>query len=174
MKKLYLLLSLLLVTLSVSAAPALKVKSGNWLSLLSEDSNVCVEFDYSNATWEEGESYEKFCGETYKARTEASVTDFISSFNTFSSGLKMANTLDGAKYKMIFRIKNLERKQGMSMWGRFFIRVYGEIEIVNIASNESICSILVNGHAGGDDFVPEDRLSKCFKSLAEKLIKLKK
>ena len=86
----------------------------------------------------------------------------------------MANTLDGAKYKMIFRIKNLERKQGMSMWGRFFIRVYGEIEIVNIASNESVCSILVNGHAGGDDFVPEDRLSKCFKSLAEKLIKLKK
>ena len=109
MKRLYLLLSLLLTSIVVSAAPVLKVNSGNWLSLLSEGANVCVEFDYSNATWEEGESYEKFCGETYKARTEASVTDFISSFNIFSSGLKMANTLDGAKYKMIFRIKNLEQ-----------------------------------------------------------------
>lgn len=174
MKKIYLLLSLLLVSITAGAAPALKVKSGNWLSLLSEDANVCVEFDYSKATWEEGESYEKFCGDTYKARTEASVTDFITSFNTVSNSLKMANTLEGAKYKMIFHIKNLERKQGMSMWGRFFIRVYGEIEIINITSNESVCSIIVNGHAGGDDFVPEDRLSKCFKALAEKLIKLKK
>lgn len=174
MKKIYVLFSLLIVSLSVNAAPALKVKSGNWLSLLSEDANVCVEFDYSNATWEEEESYEKFCGDTYKARTETSVKDFISSFNNFSSCLKMANTIEGAEYKMIFRIKNLERKQGMSMWGRFYIRIYGEIEIIKISSNESVCSILVNGHAGGDDVAPDDRLSKCFKALAEKLIKLKK
>lgn len=174
MKKFYLLLSLLLVSIAANAAPALKVKSGNWLTILSENANVCVEFDYTNATWEEGESYEKFCGETYKDRTAASVSDFITSFNTISNNLKMTNILEEAKYKMIFHIKNLERKQGMSMWGRFFIRIYGEIEIINIASNESVCSIIVNGHAGGDDFVPEDRLSKCFKALAEKLIKLKK
>lgn len=174
MKKLYLLLSLLFVSLSVNAAPALKVKTGNWLSLLSDNASVCVVFDYTQATWEEGESYEKFCGETYKARTEASVSDFITSFNDISNGLKMTNSSEDAKYKMIFHINNLERKQGMSMWGRFYIRIYGEIEIIDIASNEVVCSIIVNGHAGGDDFVPEDRLSKCFKALAEKLIKLKK
>ena len=173
MKKV-LLFAFALMAFSVSAAPALKIKSGNWLSLLNEQACAFVEFDYSNATWEEGDSYEKFCGDTYTSRRDASVSDFIMSFNDFSSALKMSNENNNAKYKFIFHINNLERKQGMSMWGRFYIRVYGEIEIVDIATNETICTINVNGHAGGADFVPEDRLSKCFKSLAEKLIKLKK
>lgn len=163
-----------MIAISANAALALKVKSGNWLSILNENAISFVEFDYSNAKWEEGQSYEKFCGDTYLPRVQASVSDFIVSFNELSTGLKMSDKSEDAKYKMVFHIDNLERKQGMSMWGRFFIRIYGQIEIIDNSTNECVCTIAVNGHSGGDDFVPEDRLSKCFRALADKLIKLKK
>ena len=174
MKKILFILSMLFATLSVSAASELKVKSGKWNSLKTEDARVCVKFDYSNARWEEGQSYENFCGETYEPRVSASVETFIYAFNENTTGLKFSEDEQDAKYKFVFHIKNLERKMSGFGWGRFFIRVYGEIEILDIASNTTICTIMVNGHAGDADYIPEDRLAKCFKALAEQLIKLKK
>ncbi|MGI6469878.1 MAG: hypothetical protein ACOX0S_00360 [Paludibacteraceae bacterium] len=170
-RKNLLLIVLALMVNSAIAAPALKVEKGNWVALLKEEAVAYVVFDYSKATWEGKKSYEEFCGDTYISRTESSVVDFVDAFNMGRTNLEMSNdsTLN-AKYKLTFHINKLERKQGMSMWGRFFIRVYGHMEIVNLESNEIVCAIAINGHAGGDDFVPEHRLSKCFKSLGWKLL----
>lgn len=173
MKKILIIAAILLNCSALIAAPALKVKSGKWAQVKSESALTYVEFDYSKAMWEEDKTYESFCGDTYGARVTASITDFVDSYNLGTSGLKMTIDQEAAKYKLVFHIDNLERKQGMTMWGRFFIRVYGTIEVVDLATDTPICEIIVKGHAGGDDFVPEDRLSKCFKSLAEKLLKLK-
>ena len=174
MKKILLLIVVFMNCSILFAAPALKVKSGNWSNIKSENLLTYVEFDYSNAKWENGKTYEAFCGDTYASRVAASISDFVDTYNTISSGMKMSTSSDEARYKFVFRIKNLERKQGMSMWGRFYIRIYGNIEIYDLSNESLICEISVNGHSGGDDFVPEDRLSKCFRNLAEQLFKLKK
>lgn len=174
MKRFFSILAILFAALSISAAPELKVKSGKWTSLKSEDAKVCVEFDYSKARWEEGQSYETFCGDTYEPRVSASVETFIYAFNENTIGLKLSQDEKDAQYKFVFHIRNIERKMSGFGWGRFFIRVYGEIEIIDIASNTTICTIMVNGHAGDADYIPEDRLAKCFRALAEQLIKLKK
>lgn len=173
MKKVLMIAAIIFNCSLLGAAPALKVKSGKWVQVRSEEALAQVVFDYSKAMWEEDKTYESFCGETYEPRVEASINDFINSYNEGTTALKMTHNQENAKYKLVFHIDNLERKQGMSMWGRFYIRVYGTIEVIEVATNAAICEIVVKGHAGGDDFVPEDRLSKCFKSLAEKLLKLK-
>lgn len=69
-----------------------------------------------------------------------------------------------AKYKLTFRISSLEQWQMSSFYGRLCMFVHGE----------TVCRIKVKGHSGNEDYVPEDRLSKCFKSLAKRLIKFKK
>lgn len=174
MKKIIFILPMLFAALSVSAAPELKVKLGKWTSLKSEDAKVYVEFDYSNARWEEGQSYEDFCGDTYEPRVSASVETFIYAFNENTIGMKLSQEEKDAQYKLIFHIRNIERKMSGFGWGRFFIRVYGDIEIIDVVSNTTICTIMVNGNAGDADYIPEDRLAKCFKALAEELVKLKK
>ncbi len=174
MKKTVLLLTLFLTAASAVAAPALKVTSGNWVEIKKDLAFAYVEFDYSKATWEGKKSYEEFCGDSYTSRTENSVITFIHTFNLGSTNLKMTNDPLDTQYKLIFHINNLERKQGMSMWGRFFIRIYGHIDIIDLESDEIVCTIAVNGHSGGDDFVPEGRLYKCFMSLGERLLRLKK
>ena len=145
-----------------------------WKSIVAEQVYACVEFDYSETTWEEGESYKEFCGETYEPRVKSSVADFIDAFNSATHGLKMTTEQDDAKYKFVFHIDNIERKQGMTMWGRFFSRVYGNIEVIDLQTEAVVCKIEVDGHRGGDDFVPEDRLAKCFRALAENLLDMKK
>ena len=60
----------------------------------------------------------------------------------------------------------------MSMWGRMYIEIRGEIEIFDIEKNESICKIKIKDLSGGEDFAPDDRLKKCFTELAEEFIGL--
>lgn len=175
MKQLVLLMVAMLAGYSMNAAPALKVANGNWADVVQEETLALVEFEYSNTTWEKKESYKTFCEGEYEQRVENSIKDFVAGFNKQSSNLKLVNDDPKAKYKLIFRINNLERKLGTGFQvGKFRIKVYGQIEVVDLASNDCVCKIIVNGHVGGWDYVPNDRLSKCFTSLGEELLNLKK
>lgn len=168
MKKI-IIIFIAVLTYNFATAGPLKIIFGNWEEIVKENVFAFVEFDYSQTMWEEDEPYDKFCGDSYTERVNFSIADFRATFNENSKSLRMTNRPEEAKYKLVFHIKNLERKQGMMMWGRCYIRVYGQIDIIDISTNETICSISVNGLAGDEDYVPNDRLSKCFKKLGEEL-----
>ncbi len=175
MKKMFTMIAAMLLACSMAYAKKapLTVTTGDICSLLNTDATMVVEFDYSHAIWEEDETYKDFCGDTYEERLENSVTAFVGGFNRVSAGLKAATSGDAA-YKMVVVVDNLERKQGMSMWGRMYIRIIGVIHVYDTATDQLVLTVNVKNHAGGEDFVPSDRLDKCFDSLAVEFVRLGK
>lgn len=173
MKKIFTMIAaMLLICSMVSAKKApLMVTTGDICSLLKTNAAMVVEFDYSHAMWEQEETYKEFCGDTYEERLENSVTAFVGAFNKESNALKATASGDAA-YKMVVTVDNLERKQGMSMWGRMYIRIIGTINVYDTATNQLILTVDVKNHAGGEDFAPSDRLNKCFDSLAVEFVGL--
>lgn len=176
MKRIILLLSLLFVGFQVSAHTigALRIVEGSWVSIKNEDATIYVEFDYSATRWFITNSYEEHCGEDYQARVELSLNEFVAAFNENSQGLKMSTNPEGAKYKLVFHITNLEIWQMSSLYGRLCMFVHGEMEITEITTSATICKIAVKGHSGKEDYTPEGRIAKCFSSLAKRLTKFKK
>lgn len=175
MKKMFTMIAAMLFACSMVYAKKapLTVTTGDICPLLKSDATMVVEFDYSHAMWEEDETYKEFCGDTYEERLENSVTAFVGAFNRESGVLKATASGDAA-YKMVVVVDNLERKQGMSMWGRMYIRIIGAIHVYDTATNQLVLTVDVKNHAGGEDFAPSDRLNKCFDSLAAEFIKLGK
>lgn len=171
MKNFYLTLTLCLFAVSTFAKD-LKILSGDLCPILEAPAEALVEFDYSKTTWEEEESYKSFCGEDYEHRVQDSYDTFIFKANSYENPLKFAQESSAAKYKIIIKLDDIERHQGMSMWGRMYIEIRGEIEIFDIEKNESICKIKIKDLSGGEDFAPDDRLKKCFTELAEEFIEL--
>ncbi len=155
------------------AKKSMVVTDGDICSLLGQDTTVSVAFDYSHTRWEQEESYKDFCGDDYQVRVDNSLTTFTEAFNRTSKTLRATNSGEAA-YRMVVVVDNLERKQGMVMWGRMYIRVTGQIRVFDAATNEPVLTVTVQNLAGDEDFVPNDRLNKCFDKLATQLVALGK
>lgn len=147
-----------------------KINSGN-NDFLKEEATAVVVFDYSDASWEEGETYEHWCGEDYAERVDLSYGSFRLGFNKESSKLKIKQDDPSAKYRIIVKITNME--QHMSGWGRFYAACSGTITVEEIATEESICNALFKEVDGDADYVPNDRLAKCFNALGKATAKMK-
>ncbi len=175
MKKAFTLMAAALLACSAVYAKKapLTVTTGDICALLKANAAMVVEFDYSHAMWEEEETYKDFCGDTYAERLENSVTAFVAAFNRENAALKATASGDAA-YKMVIVMDNLERKQGVSMWGRMYIRIIATINVYDTATNQLVLTVSVKNHAGGEDFAPSDRLNKCFDSLAVDFVRLGK
>ena len=74
---------------------------------------------------------------------------------------------------MVIRIDNFVQKQSGFGWGRFYVRIYGNIDIIDLASAKTVCSIEINGLSGSADYVQNDRMAKSFTELGEKLAEVK-
>jgi hypothetical protein len=99
-------------------AGGVKVKVGN-ASFLKENVSAIVEFDFTKTTWEEDEDFKAWCGDQYEKRITAMQQSFVVSFNENSKGLKIPESSDGAKYKIIIEVKDLERHQAFTgTWGQ--------------------------------------------------------
>ncbi len=174
MKKIGLVLaSLWMVAAMGYAKKSMTVTSGDICSLLRADTTVAVMFDYSHTRWEQEESYKDYCGDDYQVRVDNSLTTFVEAFNRTGKSLR-ATESGMAAYRMVVVVDNLEQKQGMVMWGRMYIRLTGSIQVFDVATGEQVLSVAVQNLAGDIDFVPNDRLNKCFDKLATQLVALGK
>ena len=165
--------TLFAVFLSLTAMAKVKVTSGS-TACLKENATAIVEFDYSEATFDKEQSYESWCGEDYEERVNLSKEEFIRSFNKKSKGLQINNDSSDAKYRIIVKVGNCDQNMGMSCtWGQMQFKCSGIITIVEIATNEIICTVDVNEVKGGCDYTPLDRITECFGSIGKELSKLK-
>ncbi len=150
----------------------LKVQSGT-TNFLKEDVISLVVFNFENATWEEDENYKAWCGEDYELRNKLAIENFIKAFNDESKSLKLTQETSDAKYRIVFNLTNLERHQSFSgMWGQCKISVTGVMEIIEIQTNKTVCSIFINKFGSGKDFTVTDGITKCFFGLGEKLTEI--
>lgn len=170
MKKILLFLIVSFLSVNVFAVKnKVVVKSGD-LSVLKETANAILEMDYNGTTWEDDDDYKQWCGKDYDERVRMSESAFSKRFNATSKGLKING--ENAKYKIVFKVANLEQHQGMHMWGRLHMAITGTIDVVDITTGKSVLSLDVVRVKGKADFTM-DRIKKAFGKLAERLFELK-
>ena len=163
----------LAVLLSVSAMAKVKVKSGS-AACMKEDATAVIEFDYSEATYDEDESYQSWCGEDFEERVNLSIEEFVGAFNKNSKGLQINNEDTNAKYRIVVKIGDCDMTRDMGCsWGEMKFKCSAMVTIVEIATNEVVCTIEVDEEEGLCDYVPNDRIASCFRSIARELAKKK-
>lgn len=166
----------ILVTLLASVycfAGGVKVKEGK-KAFLKENVSAIVEFDFSKTTWEEKENFKTWSGDQYEKRVNAIQQSFINSFNENSKGLKIVDDAKDAKYKIIVKVEDLERHQAFTgAWGQGKFSTTATISVIELATNQSVCEIIVDGYGSGKDFDYADGLGKCYKGLAKDIVKMK-
>ena len=150
-----------------------RITSGS-SGFLKEQVTAEMLFDYSETTWEEDQTYKRWCGEDYDERIELSKEAFIIAFNKKSDGLKIKlnDNNNGAKYKITFKVDNIEQHAG-GHWGQLYISCYGVISVQDINTEDIVCTISVNQINGEPDYVTNDRIAKCFREVGKKVASLK-
>ncbi|MCR5456063.1 MAG: hypothetical protein K6F33_13850 [Bacteroidales bacterium] len=177
MKKIILSLLLTFCFVNVFAGDhnAVRLISGS-TDVFNESATAILEFDYSETTWEEDEIYELYCGDDFQERVNVSEKAFEKKFNITSKGMKIKNEDSGAKYKIVFKIVDLEQHQSMSMWGRMTMEVTGQIDVIEISSGKSVCCLQLTKVQGEADYATNDRITKLFCNVADRILigKIKK
>ena len=149
------------------------LKTNGNTGALKQNAVASIEFDFSQTTWENDESFKEYCNDgTYDERIKVSTLSFINAFNQNSKGLKLSDDVQDVQYKVILRVYNFEQKQSGFGWGRFYIKVYGEILVQDAKTNETILTVVVKGISGNADYVQTDRFKKSFTVLGEEITKL--
>ena len=174
MKKFVLLVAAFVMAMTSFAKSDLKVKSGS-MAWAKENAKVSVKFDFLSAKWDKEEDFKKWCGDDYETRVNKSLNGFIKGFNNKSKAAQATASDDGAKYRIVVKIDNMDWRQSFSgMWGQFYALCWGMIEVTDIATGENVCTIEIDGANGDGDFTPNDRFTKCYEEVGETLAKLKK
>lgn len=164
-------LTVIIMTLLCTTAFAkVKITSGT-ADFLKTEATADIVFDYSEAAWEEDQSYKTWCGEDFDTRVKLSKESFTFAFNKNSKKLKINDGGKDAKYRITFKVENMEQKVGGN-WGQFYVRCYGTITVQDIATGETVCTINVSKEGGDTDYVPNDRISSCFSEIGKKVAKL--
>ena len=145
------------------------VQSGS-LEFLHLHANAILEMDYSSTLWEGDEFYKTWSGNDYEKRVEISRKSFTQEFNEVSDGLKI-NSID-AKYKIIFRVDELEQHKGSGSWGQFYMAISGVIDIIDIESGTSVLKINLNRVSGPPNYAMSERIEEAFASVAKRLYKM--
>lgn len=152
----------------VVSAGNLNVVSGSKKSIKSGEKAI-AKFDFESAAWEDGQDFKSFCGDTYDERVNGMSRRFISTFNQNCSKLTIERDATNCKYKIKVAADNFERKASGWGWGRFHIRWYGTITIIDLENKAEVCKIKGEKVSGDNDYVPLDRLIGCYRELAEQL-----
>ena len=172
MKRLLLLLGMICLLSSHCFASKIKVISGS-TEFLKKNGYSTIVFDFSKTTWEKDQDFETWCGNDYEKRIEAMKWAFLGAFNTKTKGLKIDNASTNPIYKIVIEVRDLERHQAFTgAWGQGKFSTTCLIRVIDIQTNENVCEIYVDGYGAGKDYDYADGLGKCFKGLAEEVVKL--
>ncbi|MBO7638141.1 MAG: hypothetical protein J6S91_04105 [Treponema sp.] len=171
MKRILAIAALLLTSVSLFAAKPMKVVDGS-LAVLKENAKATWKIDLSKAVFENDGDFKTWCGADYNDRVKIMNDTFFASFNKYSEGLKLVDK-GKAPYKVVLKGREFERKLG-GMMGSAYIKVYGDLEVINVASGKVELKVELDGQGGAPDFVETDRFGKTMDWLCMGLFKLKK
>ena len=147
------LITTLILLLSFTAMAKVKVVSGS-AACIKEKAIAVVEFDYSEATFDKNQSYENWCGEDFDERVTSSTKEFVNSFNKKSKGLQISDNEAEAKYRIIVKVGDCDQNMGFSCnWGQMQFKCNAMITIVEIATNEVVCTVEVDEEKGESKWV---------------------
>ena len=171
MKKTLLTIMLAFLALNVFAGKGniVKLLSGS-TDVFNENAVAVLEMDYNGTRWEEDDDYKEWSGSDYEERVRLSKDAFTQSFNATSRGLKIG-TDEAAKYKIVFKVTNLEQHQDLrgGKWGQMVMYVTGQIDVVDIETGKNVLCLQLIEVRGFRDLIMTDRIKKAFSIVAERL-----
>lgn len=172
MKKILLSLMLLIGCMLTVAAGPLAVEEGS-AAVLRKNVSAIFELDLDHSTFERKEDFKAWCGNDYDVRVGLMNDYFPEYFNEYNNGLKITPDAASAKYKMVLHVDEFIRKLGGFYGAKALMRINGDLTIIDLKTNETVCKIRITKLDGADDFVENDRFPKVMRALAKKLGKLK-
>lgn len=172
MKRILLSLMLLIGCILTVAAGPLAVEEGS-AAVLRENASAIFELDLDHCTFERKEDFKAWCGNDYDVRVSLMEEFFPEYFNEYNKGLKITSDAGNAQYKMVLHVDQFIRKMGGCYGAKAFMRIYGDITVTDLKTNDTVCKIRISKLNGRQDFVETDRFPKVMRALAKKLAKLK-
>ena len=99
---------------------------------------------------------------------------FIEGFNDKSKGMKLSDKKDGANYKFLIKVTNLDSFTNVMGWGaRTEAKMWGTLTIVDAASGDTVAEINIDEAEDGTDYVRREAFGKTFLLLGERVAKMK-
>ncbi len=172
MKKILFVLFVALLSSSAFAGPIKYLKGkGKAKSIMKENVIMNVEFDWTNAKFDEDKELVDFWGEKYERIKKSCENDFISGFNEETKGISMEKGSAEAKYKCVLVVENLDRTFNPMSWVPVYEgKLWGHFTIISLETNEVLVEVAIDEAEEGYDMVPDDCFAKVFHELAEEEI----
>ena len=174
----------LLCAVSVFAANTVSVASGK-SAALRESSKALLEVDYS-ATTIDGQPLDEYLqkrGEDYVKNwpkdTEYAAKYFTDRFNKKNKGLKIVSDESDASCKIVIHVQKLDMGNSGSMFIPYAsakaggVIMVGTVDIVDIKSNEVVCTLAADQIKGGAHVSTTVRMGLMFMELATKMCAIK-
>ena len=91
----------------------------------------------------------------------------FSGFNSNSQGLKLEESSNAPKYLIKISATNFFQRKGWGPYGRMVLKIWGNIEVVEIKTSQTVYSAKLDGFIGHADFKTTDRFAKLFMELGK-------
>lgn len=160
----------------VFAGNPIKVTSGkSWLkNLMKETAAVYVEFDWSNAKFDNEKAVIEDFQDDYDYIVESCASNFVEGFNDKAKSLKVQLTEEGASYKLIVTITNIDTYFSvMSIIPGHKANLWCKLKCVSYTTGETVYEAEAEEVEGGRDSVRKDCFAKAFTELGTAVAKLK-
>ncbi len=171
MKKVLLFLMAAFISLGAFAKgqPQVSVKSGD-INVLREKVTATLTLDWEGTTWEEDQSFETWSGEDYLERIVTAQTALANSFNgAYGPKVVEGKEANDAKYKIVFKIDNLEQHQAGLNFGQLTLAITGTMDFIDIKTGKVALSLSFHKFKGLPEYAFLYRMKVAFACLGVKL-----
>jgi hypothetical protein len=176
MKKNLMAICLLLCSVAALAGSPFKKITGkeNLKPILRNEAEALIEFDWSNAKFDKTKDLKtQFAGD-YDYILNDCEQKFIEGFNEKTKKMKLVKNSSDAKYKVVLKVSSVDHYyQAMIFIPRFEAKMWGNLEIIDLTTNQPVVTVVIDEAEEGYDFVIKDCYGKTFKELGENVAKLK-
>lgn len=179
MKKIIVVLFTLMVSAATFAGGPLKVinRKVTLQTLLRERAYANLVIDWSNAKYDKKKPLSEEFNEDddYEFIQSDCVGKFMDGFNGESKGMIIDNRKEDASYSFIITVSNVDafvRVMGFKV-GKTEAKMWGNLKIVDNATNEVIAEIKIDEAEDGCDYVRRESFGKTFEILGQEVAKMK-
>ena len=177
MKKMLVALCALFVSVSLSAGNPLKVTNAktSLKEFFKKDAKAYLVLDWNKTQYDNKKTaLEEFGATDYDFIKKDCAEKFIEGFNNKSKGVKLSDKKDGANYKFLIKVSNLDSFTNVMGWGaRTEAKMWGTLTITDAASGETVAEINIDEAEDGTDYVRREAFGKTFLLLGERVAKMK-
>ena len=177
MKRLTTLIAAMVICIGCFAGNPLKVTQGDKnavKAMMKETATAVVEFDWSSTMYDNKKTAKDEFGEDYAFVVNDCQTSFVNGFNGESKGLQLTNKAEGAKYKFVLSVTNVDCFFAvMRFVPRHESKMWGKLTIKNAADDETVAEISIDEAEDGCDVVRRESFGKTFLLLGKRLAKFK-